>query len=106
MTWLLPHGSPPFPRGESPGRAVRGGRDQAVCHQTCRRKGAGRRGMRELFTRPWLRAPFLLWRQPGLLLALAAAAFVAVLPAASAPLFLSSARTAALHNQLDNTCAA
>src|SRR5262245_44666933 len=62
--------------------------------------------MRELSTRPWLRAPVLLWRQPGLLLALAAAAFVAVLPAASAPLFLSSARTAALHHQLDNTCAA
>ena len=59
-----------------------------------------------LVTRPWLRAPVLLWRQPGLLLALAAAAFVAVLPAASAPLFLSSARTAALHHQLDNTCAA
>ena len=62
--------------------------------------------MRTLATRPWLRAPVLLWRQPGLLLALAAAAFVAVLPAASAPLFLSSARTAALHHQLDNTCAA
>lgn len=62
--------------------------------------------MRILATRPWVRAPVLLWRQPGLLLALAAAAFVAVLPAASAPLFLSSARTATLHNQLDNTCAA
>src|SRR4051794_11489547 len=62
--------------------------------------------MQALFTRPWLRAPVLLWRQPGLLLALVAAAFVAVLPAASAPLFLSSARTAALHHQLDNTCAA
>jgi len=62
--------------------------------------------MRELLTRPWLRAPVLLWRQPGLLLALAAAAFVAVLPAASAPLFLSAARTAALHHQLDNTCPA
>ena len=33
--------------------------------------------MRELLTRPWLRAPVLLWRQPGLLLALAAASAVA-----------------------------
>lgn len=55
---------------------------------------------------PWTRAPLLLLRQPGLLLAVAAGAFVAVLPAAAAPLFLSSARTAALHHQLDNTCAA
>jgi putative ABC transport system permease protein len=57
-------------------------------------------------TAPWLRAPLLLLRQPGLLLAIAAGAFVAVLPAASAPLFLSSARSAALHHQLDNTCPA
>ena len=55
---------------------------------------------------PWTRAPLLLLRQPGLLLAVAAGAFVAVLPAAAAPLFLSSARTATLHHQLDNTCAA
>jgi putative ABC transport system permease protein len=55
---------------------------------------------------PWTRAPFLLLRQPGLVLAIAAGAFVAVLPAAAAPLFLSSARTATLHNHLDNTCAA
>ena len=61
--------------------------------------------MRFLTTLPWLRAPLLLWRQPGLLLAVAAGAFVAVLPAAGAPLFLSSARTATLHDQLDNTCA-
>ncbi|GIJ68274.1 hypothetical protein Voc01_031910 [Virgisporangium ochraceum] len=55
---------------------------------------------------PWTRAPLLLLRQPGLLVAVLAGAFVAVLPAAAAPLFLSSARTATLHTQLDNTCAA
>jgi putative ABC transport system permease protein len=55
---------------------------------------------------PWTRAPLLLLRQPGLLVAIVAGAFVAVLPAAAAPLFLSSARTATLHTQLDNTCAA
>ena len=45
---------------------------------------------------PWLRAPLLLLARPGVALALLAAAFVATLPAAAAPLFLSSARNAAL----------
>ncbi|GIJ51173.1 hypothetical protein Val02_80590 [Virgisporangium aliadipatigenens] len=53
---------------------------------------------------PWRRAPFLLARRPAVALALAAAAFVAVLPAAAAPLFLSSARNATLHHQIDAAC--
>src|SRR5688572_7322392 len=90
-----------FPPGESSGPVRLRGKIGRFAT-----KRVERGGMRSLWTRPWLRAPVLLWRQPGLLLALAAAAFVTVLPAASAPLFLSSARTAALHHQLDNTCAA
>jgi putative ABC transport system permease protein len=53
---------------------------------------------------PWRRGPLLLLRRPGVFLAIAAAAFVAALPAASAPLFLSSARNATLHNQLAIGC--
>ncbi|MFS8480035.1 MAG: FtsX-like permease family protein [Micromonosporaceae bacterium] len=53
---------------------------------------------------PWRRGPLLLLRRPGVALALAAAAFVAALPAAAAPLFLSSAQNATLHRQIDQTC--
>lgn len=53
---------------------------------------------------PWLRAPLLLFRRPGVALALLAAAFVATLPAAAAPLFLSSARNAALNHQINQAC--
>lgn len=53
---------------------------------------------------PWRRGPGLLLRRPGVALALAAAAFVATVPAAAAPLFLSSAQNAALHRQLAATC--
>jgi putative ABC transport system permease protein len=63
-------------------------------------------GPRLLTLAPWRRGPALLLRRPGVAVALGAAAFVAVLPAASAPLFLSASRSAALHHQMDNTCAA
>jgi putative ABC transport system permease protein len=53
---------------------------------------------------PWRRGPLLLLRRPGVALALAAAAFVATLPAAAAPLFLSSAQNATLHRQINQTC--
>lgn len=53
---------------------------------------------------PWRRAPLLLLRRPAVALALAAAALVAALPAAAAPLFLSSAQHATLHRQIDTTC--
>ncbi|GIJ71897.1 hypothetical protein [Virgisporangium ochraceum] len=53
---------------------------------------------------PWLRAPLLLFTRPGVAFALLAAAFVATLPAAAAPLFLSSARNAALSNQISQSC--
>jgi putative ABC transport system permease protein len=57
-----------------------------------------------LWLRPWRRGPLLLWKRPGVALALAAAAFVATLPAAAAPLFLSAARSATLHHQLAQAC--
>src|SRR5688572_11848688 len=53
---------------------------------------------------PWLRAPLLLLRRPGVALALFAAAFVTTLPAAAAPLFLSSSRNAALDHQIAQAC--
>jgi putative ABC transport system permease protein len=46
----------------------------------------------------------LLARRPGVALALFAAALVAALPAAAAPLFLSSSQHATLHRQIDETC--
>jgi putative ABC transport system permease protein len=53
---------------------------------------------------PWRRGPLLLLRRPGVAAALMAAAFVAVLPAAAAPLFLSSSENATLHRQIRETC--
>ncbi len=53
---------------------------------------------------PWWRGPGLLLRRPGVALALTAAAFVATLPAASAPLFLSSARSATLRHGIATDC--
>jgi putative ABC transport system permease protein len=53
---------------------------------------------------PWRRGPLLLLRRPGVAVALLAAALVAALPAAAAPLFLSSAQHATLHRQIDQNC--
>ena len=55
---------------------------------------------------PWVRAPFLLLRRPGVATALIAAAFVAALPAATAAPFLSSSANATLHTQIGLTCPA
>ena len=60
--------------------------------------------MRLLRLTPWRRGPLLLLRRPGVAVALLAAALVAALPAAAAPLFLSSAQHATLHRQIDQTC--
>jgi putative ABC transport system permease protein len=54
--------------------------------------------------RPWRYGPALLLRRPGVALALAAAGFVAALPAAAAPLFLSAAQDATLHHQTARSC--
>jgi putative ABC transport system permease protein len=60
--------------------------------------------MRLLRLAPWRRGPLLLARRPGVALALFAAALVAGLPAAAAPMFLSSAHHATLHRQISETC--
>jgi putative ABC transport system permease protein len=62
--------------------------------------------MRLLRLAPWRRGPALLLRRPGVAVALLAAALVAALPAAAAPMFLSSAQHATLHRQIDRTCPA
>jgi len=72
---------------------------------------AGSRGRDERVFRlwrmaPWVRAPFLLLRRPGVATALIAASFVAALPAATAAPFLSSSANATLHTQIGLTCPA
>ncbi len=54
---------------------------------------------------PWWRGPLLLARRGGVVLALAASALVATLPAAAAVPFLDSARSATLHHQTVADCA-
>lgn len=53
---------------------------------------------------PWWRAPFQLVRRPGVAVALTAAAFVAVLPAAAAPQFLAAAESATMSTQVTDGC--
>ena len=54
---------------------------------------------------PWTRAVRLLWRRPSVVVALAGTATILGITAATTPLFVASAGNAALHHQLDNTCA-
>jgi putative ABC transport system permease protein len=79
------------------------GRNQAAAATVLTTNSQDQRGTM-LGLAPWLRAPLLLLRRPGVALALLAAAFVATLPAAAAPLFLSSARNAALNHQIAQAC--
>ncbi|PRX43441.1 putative ABC transport system permease protein [Prauserella shujinwangii] len=53
---------------------------------------------------PWSRAPAALWRRPAVVLATVVAGLLVALPAAAAPLFLSSSGNATLHNQIDRSC--
>ena len=53
---------------------------------------------------PWVRGPLLLLRRPGVAFALTVAALVTALPAAAAPLFLSSAREATLAHRVASDC--
>jgi putative ABC transport system permease protein len=67
---------------------------------------AGMRLSGILAAAPWRRAPLLLLRRPGVAAALATAALVTALPAAAAPLFLSSAREATLAHRIAAECPA
>jgi putative ABC transport system permease protein len=53
---------------------------------------------------PWRRAPWLLWRHPGVLAMVAGATLVLVAPLAAVPLFLSSVGTASVAVQADERC--
>lgn len=53
---------------------------------------------------PWWRAPFQLLRRPGVAISLVAATFVAVLPAAAAPVFLGTAASATVNDQVADNC--
>ena len=53
---------------------------------------------------PWRRAPVALLKRPGVALSLVAATFVAVLPAAAAPLFLGTAESATFQTQINAGC--
>ncbi len=59
-----------------------------------------------LTTKPFTRAPLLLLRRPAVFSAIAGAAAVLSLVAASTPLYLSSAGTSALARELDGRCPA
>ncbi len=64
--------------------------------------GSNRRNW--LLLAPWSRGPLLLVRRPGVALALAVAAAVAVMPMAAGPLFLSSAGSATLAARSASAC--
>ena len=57
-----------------------------------------------LSSAPWRRAPLLLWRRPGVLVAVAGACAVTVAAVAAVPLFLSSAGTASVGLQAAERC--
>ena len=54
---------------------------------------------------PWTRAPWLGLRQPAAVIAVLVTSAILACAVASAPLFLSSARSAALQQQLAPLCA-
>jgi putative ABC transport system permease protein len=54
---------------------------------------------------PWTRAPLLGLRQPAAVIAVLVTSTILACAAASGPLFLSSARSAALQQQLAQGCA-
>jgi putative ABC transport system permease protein len=57
-----------------------------------------------LTSAPWRRAPLLLWRRPGVLLAVAGGSIVLAASGAAVPLFLSSAGTGAVRVQAQARC--
>ena len=67
-------------------------------------KGAVGPALRTLSAAPWRRAPRVLLRRPGVLASVAGAVAVLVASVAGAPLFLSSAGTAAVAAQADERC--
>lgn len=62
------------------------------------------RGTQILLAAPWLRAPLLLRRAPGVVVALVVATAILGVAAASGPLFLSSAGSATLTRAVESGC--
>ncbi|HTE72531.1 MAG TPA: hypothetical protein VK640_04940 [Actinomycetes bacterium] len=57
-----------------------------------------------LWSPPWRRAPWLLWRRAGVMAMVAGAGVVLVAPVTAVPLFLSSVGTASVAVQADERC--
>src|SRR5881296_3004100 len=67
-------------------------------------RGGLRRRFAIVFGAPWLRAPLLLLRYPGLLIAVGTAVLILAIAGAASPLFLSSAGNATLQRGIAETC--
>lgn len=57
-----------------------------------------------MFYPPWVKAPLLVLKRPGVAVALLVATIVGVLPAAGTPLFVSASQSASIEQQLDDQC--
>jgi putative ABC transport system permease protein len=66
--------------------------------------GGLRRRLAVVFGAPWLRAPLLLLRYPGLLIAIGTAVLILAVAGSASPLFLSSAGNATLQRGIADTC--
>lgn len=84
-------------------QGVPAGRAESASHRPAR-GGRIRTKLGLATASPWLRAPLLLFRYPGLLLAIATAAGILALAGASSPLFLSAAGNALLQENIGATC--
>jgi putative ABC transport system permease protein len=63
-----------------------------------------RAALATLTSAPWRRAPFLLWRRPGLLATVAGATAVVAASLAAVPLFSSSVGSASIDLQIEERC--
>src|SRR6185295_17570533 len=63
-----------------------------------------RRRLATLASPPWLKAPMLLLRFPGLLVAVTGAVFILAVASAAGPLFLSSAGNQTLRTSIASDC--
>ena len=66
--------------------------------------GRLRAALSTITTAPWRRAPWLLWRRPGVVLTVVASCAVVAASVAAVPLFLSSVGSATVEVQADERC--
>src|SRR5437667_12560618 len=79
------------------------GRARSTSHRPAR-DGGIRTKLGLVAASPWLRAPLLLVRFPGLLLAIGSALVILSVAGAASPLFLSSAGNAMRQDGIQATC--